>query len=339
MMVSIEQAIEDIKNGKMLVVVDDEDRENEGDIVFAGAFCTEEKVNFAITHAKGLVCTPVSKEIANKLGFIPMVANNTSAHETAFTISVDGKDTTTGISAYERDMTIKLIANFTSKPDDFVKPGHIFPLIAKDGGVLERTGHTEGSIDLCKFAGLAPVAVICEIIKEDGAMARRDDLDIFCKKHNLNMISIEEIVKYRLKNENLVKFSQKMSGEIAGSSCEFYEVKDHRDSVHKVFVFGDIKEVTNVKFHKIGFDDELLTSNKFNNFMNCIKYLKDNGGILILMKSNTNDEKDIIKEYGIGAQILNHLGVKSINLLSLSEAKEFVGIKGFGLDIKENILL
>ena len=148
-LVSIEQAIEDIKNGKMIVIVDDEDRENEGDIVFAGAFSTTEKVNFAITHAKGVLCTPVSKDVAKKLGFEPMVKDNTSSHETAFTITVDAKDATTGVSAMERDMTIKLITNYKiSTPNDFVAPGHIFPLISKDGGVLERIGHTEASIDL-----------------------------------------------------------------------------------------------------------------------------------------------------------------------------------------------
>lgn len=338
MLVSVERAIEDIKNGKMVVIVDDEDRENEGDLVFAGAFSDIAKVNFAITHAKGIVCTPVSREIANRLGFDPMVSSNTSAHETAFTITVDAKQATTGVSAVERDMTIKLISNFSSKQDDFVVPGHIFPLIAKDGGVLERIGHTEGSIDLCKFAGLAPVAVICEIVNEDGSMARRADLDIFCKKFGLNMISIEQIVRYRLQNETLVEFSDEKSGFFAGEVCKYYDIKDHRGSLHKAFLFGEITESTNVKFHQISTDKELLTSEKYSNFMKCVEYLRTNGGVLVLL-----DGRDFtgqtMREYGIGAQILNHLKIKEISLLSVNEQKEFIGLKGFGLDIEKYIVL
>ncbi|CZE47818.1 bifunctional 3,4-dihydroxy-2-butanone 4-phosphate synthase/GTP cyclohydrolase II [Campylobacter geochelonis] len=330
--VSVEQAIDDIKNGKMIVMVDDENRENEGDLVFAGAFCDMEKVNFAITHAKGVLCTPVSKEIAKKLGFVPMVSNNTSSHETAFTITVDAKDATTGVSAYERDMTIKLIASSSAKPSDFVAPGHIFPLIAKDGGVLERIGHTEGSIDLCVMAGLAPVAAICEIVKEDGTMARRDDLDKFCKKFNLNMISIAQLVEYRLKNETLVKFSPPQDSQIAGINAKLYDVTDHKNNLHKVFVFGDIKENTNVKFHKISSDVEFLTSLKYAQFMKSLEILEKEGGVLVFLSNSETCDSEV-KEYGIGAQILLNLGIKKITLLSSSEHKEFIGLSGFGLDI------
>ncbi len=161
----VEQAINDIKNGKMVVMVDDEDRENEGDLVFAATFSDTQKVNFAITHAKGVLCLALNEEIARRLDLNLMVDKNTSCHETAFTVTIDAKNTTTGVSAYERDVTIRLAADPMSKPQDFVRPGHIFPLIAKKGGVLSRTGHTEGSVDLCKLAGLTQAAVICEIVK------------------------------------------------------------------------------------------------------------------------------------------------------------------------------
>ncbi len=190
----VQQAIEDIKHGKMVVMIDDEDRENEGDLVYAATFSTPQKVNFMATEAKGLICVAISKTIADRLQLDPMVQNNDSQHETAFTVSVDAKDASTGISAFERDMTIKLLANPVSSPEDFVRPGHIFPLIAKEGGVLVRTGHTEGSVDLCRLSGVSPSAVICEIMREDGQMARRDDLELFAKKHELNIVYILSLI-------------------------------------------------------------------------------------------------------------------------------------------------
>jgi len=179
----VKEAIEEIKKGNMVIMVDDEDRENEGDLVYAAAFSTPVHVNFMAKEARGLICVAITKETANRLELNPMVASNTSMHETAFTISVDARDAKTGISAYERDMTIKILANPISQPNELVKPGHIFPLIAKEGGTLVRTGHTEGSVDLCRLAGLSPSAVICEIIKDDG-----DVLIVY--------LSIEEINSY-----------------------------------------------------------------------------------------------------------------------------------------------
>lgn len=332
--ITVDEAIEEIKNGKMIVIVDDEDRENEGDLVFAGAFCDVEKVNFAITHAKGVLCTPISKEIASRLNFYPMISHNTSAHNTAFTISVDAKAALTGVSAIERDMTIKLIANPASTSKEFVAPGHIFPLIAKDGGVLERLGHTEGSIDLCKMAGLAPIAVICEIVNEDGTMARRDDLELFCKKFGISMISIAQLVEYRLKNETLISFSPKKSGLIAGVGAQYYDITDHRGNLHKAFIFGTPKDVCNVKFHKVGKDVDFLTSDGYVDFIESLKELSKDGGILILLDNMLDiDDRSTIKEYGIGAQILVHLNVKKIKLITSNTQKEFSGLSGFGLDI------
>ena len=188
------EAIEEIKKGKMVIMIDDEDRENEGDLVYAAAFSTPDNVNFMATHARGLICVALSKTIATRLDLNPMVSSNTSSYETAFTVSVDARDALTGISSAERDDTIKILANPISQAVELVKPGHIFPLIAKDGGTLVRTGHTEGSVDICRLAGLSEAGVICEIIKEDGTMARRDDLDVFGEKHNLKTVFISDIV-------------------------------------------------------------------------------------------------------------------------------------------------
>jgi len=198
-------AIDEIRKGNMVIMIDDEDRENEGDLVYAAAFSTPKHVNFMVTHARGLVCVALSKSIATRLDLNPMVSSNNSSYETAFTVSVDAKSALTGISAGERNDTISILANPISKADELVRPGHIFPLIAKDGGTLIRTGHTEGSVDLCRLAGLSEAGVICEIIKEDGTMARRDDLDVFGEKHNLKTVFISDLVEYRQANESLIK--------------------------------------------------------------------------------------------------------------------------------------
>jgi len=200
----VKKAIQEIQKGNIIIMIDDEDRENEGDLVYAGVFSTPQKVNFLAGKGRGLICVSITQEIADKLDLKPMVDSNKESFSTAFTISVDAKECKTGISAFERDLTIKKLSSPTSKPDDFVKPGHIFPLIAKNGGVLVRTGHTEGSVDICKLAGVYPSAVICEIMNEDGSMARRKDLAKFAKKHNLAVVYISDIVEYRLQYESLV---------------------------------------------------------------------------------------------------------------------------------------
>lgn len=331
MLVSVEKAIEDIKNGKMVVMVDDVDRENEGDLVFAGVFSDLDKVNFAITHAKGVLCLALSEEIAKRLELNPMVDKNTSSHETAFTVTVDAKEAKTGVSAYERDMTIKLISDLNSKSSDFVRPGHIFPLIAKKGGVLVRTGHTEGSVDLCRLAGITQSAAICEIVKEDGNMARREDLEEFCKKFSLNMISVAQIVEYRLKNETLVSFGVLQDGKIAGKKAKFYDITDHENRVHRVYIFGELGENSAVKFHNIVDDLEFLSGEKFDEFISSVEFLEQNGGLLLMLDTRANDSANF-KDYGIGAQILAHLGVKKIKILSNTQ-REYAGIGGFGIDI------
>ena len=333
----VHQAIEDIQNGKMVVMLDDEDRENEGDLVYAASFSTPKKVNFMASNAKGLICVALSKNIASRLDLTPMVEKNSSSYETAFTISVDAKSAATGISAFERDMTIKILANASSQPQELVRPGHIFPLIAKEGGSLVRTGHTEGSIDLCRLAGVAEVAVICEVMKEDGTMARRDDLDIFCQEHKLNYIYISDLVEYRMMNESLIKLEDVYETSFLNEFVKRYDFIDHLNNHHIVYAFKDIKEATNVKFHNILPDRELLASSKnFEELMSSIEYLKENSGVLIFMDSKAKDMSKI-KEYGIGAQILNHLGISEISLLSNNKAKELVGINGFNLKVVDYI--
>ena len=332
-MVSVEQAIEDLKNGKMLVMVDDVDRENEGDLVFASTFSSAQKVNFAITHARGVLCVALSPQIAQQLGLSLMVDKNTSSHETAFTVTIDAKDAKTGVSAYERNMTIELMSRVGARADDFVRPGHIFPLIAKSGGVLARTGHTEGSTDLCRLAGLSQSAVICEIVKDDGDMARRDDLEKFCAQHDINMISVAQIVQYRLKHETLVKFSELKSALLCGEAAKFYDVSDHEGNEHRAYIFGEPEKSaqTNVKFHKISSDLEFLSDTKFNDFMRDLDILRKEGGVLLMLKSAQN--RADFKSFGIGAQILAHLGVRKIKILSKSEPKDYAGLSGFGIDI------
>jgi len=333
----VEKAIEEVKRGKMVIMMDDEDRENEGDLVYAATFSTPDLVNFMAKEARGLICTPITKEIASKLDLIPMVSNNVSNHETAFTVSIDSANAETGISSAERDDCISKLASPQTVSEDFVRPGHIFPLIAKDGGVLVRTGHTEGSVDLCKLAGLAPAAVICEIIKDDGKMARMDDLEIFSKKHDMAIVYISDIVEYRLANEKLIKRVKEEECELRGIKVEKIIYTDHLKRTHTVIQFYKTHETANVKFHNIGSDIGLVLDDKrFNALNNSIDYLKTNGGTLIFLDTKVISHEQA-KEFGVGAQILKDLGIKNINLLTTNKDTEFVGLAGFGLDVVEKI--
>ncbi len=335
----VEEAIEEIKKGNMVIMMDDEDRENEGDLVYASNFSTPEKVNFMASYAKGLICVSLSKEIANRLELEPMVNNNTSCHETAFTISVDATEAKTGISAEERDMTIKLLASKISTPGDLVKPGHIFPLIAKDGGVLERTGHTEGSVDLCDLAGMTKSAVICEIMKPDGSMARKADLEGFAKEHEMKIVYVSDIVEYRLAKESLIKELSSETIEFCNSQVRRLDFKDHDGRVQTALVFGETTETSNVKFHNVRLDKELFLDNeKYNYFTKAIKYLQENGGVLIFLDRDDNVD-DKMKEYGVGAQILKALGISRINLLASHAGTGFVGISGFGLTVEKETVI
>ncbi len=327
----VKKAISEIQKGNIIIMIDDEDRENEGDLVYAGVFSTPEKVNFLAKNARGLICVSITDEIAKKLDLKPMVSSNKESFSTAFTISVDAKETKTGISAYERDLTIKKLSNPTSKPDDFVRPGHIFPLIAKVGGVLVRTGHTEGSVDICKLAGVYPSAVICEIMNEDGTMARRDDLAKFAKKHNLAVVYISDIVEYRLQNETLIKKTDEKTISIDGVTFKKIEFIDHLGNTHYVLT-NNPKETTNVKFYKVTKNvDFLLDFERLKEYEKIIEYIKYNSGVIIFINSTSKESE---KEFGIGAQILKALGIKNLNLFSRHK-NEFNALKGFGININK----
>lgn len=333
----VQAAIEEFKKGRMVIMVDDEDRENEGDLVYASVFSTPDHVNFMATHAKGLICVAINPSIAKRLNLEPMVKTNSSMHETAFTVSVDATAATTGISTHERDMTIKILANPVSHATELVMPGHIFPLIAKEGGTLVRIGHTEGSVDLCRLSGLAESAVICEIMKEDGSMARRDDLDIFAQKHSLKTVYISDIVEYRLANEILVKAISEEEIEFFGVHVKKYCFEDHQGDQHTAIVFYKAGETANVRVHNVIPDiDLLLNQNRYSQLIDSIHYLKQNSGVLLFINKPQHHSANM-KEYGIGAQILKILGVRHMRLIADSKNVEFAALSGFGLDVVEVI--
>ena len=336
----VREAIEALKKGEIIIMIDDEDRENEGDLVYASTFSTPEKINFLATYGKGLICVALSEEDAKRFELTPMVKSNTSSYETAFTVSVDAKQALTGISASERDMTVKILADPLGKAEDLVRPGHIFPLIAKNGGVLIRTGHTEGSVDLCRLAGLRESAVICEIMKDNGEMARRDDLMRFAEKHNLKIVYISDIVEYRLQNEKLIKLISFEKIDMLESQADKYIFQDHLNREHIAIRFYQPRKTANVRFHHIGSDVDLITnSKKYQMLMKSTNYLIKNSGVLIFLNSSENSSENI-KEFGIGAQILKELGISEIKLIQESKREiEFVGIQGFGLNLKEVINL
>jgi len=333
----VQAAIEEFKKGRMVIMVDDEDRENEGDLVYASVFSTPDHVNFMATHAKGLICVAINPSIAKRLNLEPMVKTNSSMHETAFTVSVDATAATTGISTHERDMTIKILANPVSHATELVMPGHIFPLIAKEGGTLVRIGHTEGSVDLCRLSGLAESAVICEIMKEDGSMARRDDLDVFAQKHSLKTVYISDIVEYRLANEILVKAVSEEEIEFFGVHVKKYCFEDHQGDQHTAIVFYKAGETANVRVHNVIPDiDLLLNQNRYSQLIDSIHYLKQNSGVLLFINKPQHHSANM-KEYGIGAQILKILGVRHMRLIADSKNVEFAALSGFGLDVVEVI--
>jgi 3,4-dihydroxy 2-butanone 4-phosphate synthase/GTP cyclohydrolase II len=366
---TIEEAIEDIRQGKVIIVVDDEDRENEGDFLAAAEKVTPEMINFMATHGRGLICTPLTESRCKELDLRAMVTNNTDHMETAFTVSVDlkGQGVTTGISAADRSKTVQSLVDPNTKPHDLARPGHIFPLIAKQGGVLRRTGHTEAAIDFARLAGFKPAGVICEILNEDGTMSRLPELIKVAKKFDLKLVSIEDLVAYRMQHDSLIVKKEDFDIETRFGT---FRLRAYEQTTNKQIHIALTKGTWNsgepilTRIHSSQVNNDLLgtlTNNAEQQLDDMFKVINENGkGAVIfinqdmtavnllnriselktLQSNGTLKAPKVIidsKDYGIGAQILHDIDISKIRLVSNTEQTKRVGMIGYGLEIIEYV--
>ena len=369
---TIPEAIEEIAAGRMVVVVDDEDRENEGDVVCAAETVTPEAVNFMATHCRGLVCLPMTPERLQELDIPLMVEKNTARRGTAFCVSIEGRrDVTTGISAADRARTIHQAVDPATRPDDLARPGHVFPLMARPGGVLKRAGHTEASVDLCRLAGKLPAGVICEILNDDGTMARRDRLQVFANEHGLKMVSIADLIAYRMTNERLVERVASPALPTPSGDWRIHAFHYELENLtHVAIVLGDPQpdEPTLVRVHSECLTGDVFGSTRCDcgpqlheamnrisaNGKGAILYLRQEGrGIGLVNKLRAYElqddhKKDTVeanlelgfqadhRDYGVGAQILYDLGIRRLRLMTNNMGK-YVALKGYGLELVERV--
>lgn len=346
---SVDEIIEDARNGRMFILVDHEDRENEGDLVIPAQMATPDAINFMATHGRGLICLSLTAERIDALGLPLMAAHNSSRHETAFTLSIEAREgVSTGISAHDRARTVAVAIDSSYGAQDIATPGHVFPLRARKGGVLVRAGHTEAAVDISRLAGLNPSGVICEIMNEDGSMARLPELVAFAQKHGLKIGTISDLIAYRRRNDNLVKVasSQEIESEFGGMwSMRIYADETHGDE-HIVLIKGDISGDAPVLVRMHALDPMLDIvgtgpqgrAAEFGDAMQAVA--KEGCGVVVLlrdtaMKLDVHDEisPKTLRQYGLGAQILSSLGLSKITLLTNSPKPKIVGLEAYGLEI------